>query len=163
MTTPLTDDELQQIREREQGATAGPWDRDYNETIGHIKSVAERLDGMTPTVAKYDIWHKYNEQDDRSDTMGHTLSQQVADGVFIAHSREDIPALLDEITLLREEQAAANAHCSMCGCRAHEAITQDGCMICEALGQRAELSRLRAANDHLEQEVRVMRAREIPQ
>lgn len=33
--------------------TPGPWVKDYAGTIGHIKSVAERLDGKTPTVSKY--------------------------------------------------------------------------------------------------------------
>lgn len=33
--------------------TPGPWEADYGGTVGHIKSVAPRDNGMTPTVARY--------------------------------------------------------------------------------------------------------------
>jgi hypothetical protein len=34
--------------------TPGPWVVDYEGSIGHVKSVAERPDYFTPTVARYD-------------------------------------------------------------------------------------------------------------
>ncbi len=34
--------------------TPGPWAINYNGTIGHIKSLAEHPQGMTPTVARFD-------------------------------------------------------------------------------------------------------------
>ena len=34
--------------------TPGPWEVNYGNTIGHIKSVAEHPKGMTPTVCRFD-------------------------------------------------------------------------------------------------------------
>lgn len=34
--------------------TPGPWIANYNGTLGHIKSIAEHPQGMTPTVARFD-------------------------------------------------------------------------------------------------------------
>ena len=35
------------------GFTPGPWEKDYGNTVGHIKSIAPHEKGYTPTVCKY--------------------------------------------------------------------------------------------------------------
>jgi hypothetical protein len=36
--------------------TPGPWEVDYGGSVGHVKSLANRESGKTPTVARYDIF-----------------------------------------------------------------------------------------------------------
>lgn len=45
--------------------TPGPWVKDYGGTLGHIKSVAERDDGATPTVARYDLAALFISEEER--------------------------------------------------------------------------------------------------
>lgn len=47
--------------------TAGPWVKDYGGTLGHIKSVTEREDGATPTVARYDLAAPSIGEDEREE------------------------------------------------------------------------------------------------
>jgi hypothetical protein len=73
----MTDEELKVIRERCEKATPGPWRADgrYIETI----------EGAEEEMAIYD-------------EGGH----DELDAEFIAHAREDVPRLLEEIERLRE-------------------------------------------------------------
>lgn len=67
----MTNEELQQIRERAEKATAGPWEYDGS-------------DIMAPPFL---------------DIVDHVY--ETADADFIAHAREDIPALMAEVERLR--------------------------------------------------------------
>lgn len=75
---PLTDDELRQIREREQQATPGPWE------IGIMgrKTVALGQSGGEPIM----------EIKQRNDTIYDEAAQR--DILFIKRSRADIPRLV---------------------------------------------------------------------
>lgn len=73
----MTDEQLAAIRARCEAATPGPWDAHAN--IGYCGIMA---DGDKRPLL-------------RADTC------TFADGAFIAHAREDVPALLDEVARLR--------------------------------------------------------------
>lgn len=82
----MTDDELNAIRQRVEAATPGPWYRD----MPHARVCATgRIIGRIATVTKQGTW-SVTVQDD-------------ANALFIAHAREDIPALLAEVERLRRE------------------------------------------------------------
>lgn len=85
----LTDKELAEIREREKQASPGPW---YVEGgTGSILAEHPMLPSVPEIVAGH--WRDYGVIDpDNAD--------------FIAHARDDIPALLVEVDMLRTENAA---------------------------------------------------------
>lgn len=77
---PLTEERIAEIRGREKVATQGPWGNMLALVISGEKDIA---------VAQY--------------SRGVTRDEQRANAAFIAHAREDIPTLLDEVERLRAE------------------------------------------------------------
>lgn len=87
MTSPAMEPgRLEEIRAREKAATEGPWE--WNADEGCFESVA---------ATTYVHEHGGYERD---------FAQSTEDMDFIAHAREDIPALLAEVERLRAENAA---------------------------------------------------------
>lgn len=82
----MTPDDLTAIRERANQATPGPWINGHN--------TAERHSGVTSNGDGYE---------------GARIAEvpsSAPDAVFIAHAREDIPALLDYVDTLTARLAA---------------------------------------------------------
>ena len=98
-------EQIQAIRERAEKATPGPW-------IHH--SVAPRWD--TPNSIGYDErggrYHATGPSHDEHDWQA-SVAKANADGLFIAHAREDVPALLAYVGDL--EQLGREAVCTFCG------------------------------------------------
>ena len=74
----MTRDELDAIRQRVEAATPGPW-AVSSPSSGHGVTVGHRM------------------------ILYATIELALPDAEFIAHARSDIPALLDEIALLRQQ------------------------------------------------------------
>lgn len=145
----VTDEYLAEVEARYAAATEGPWEIDYNETVGHIKSLADP-DRHTPTVARYDIWFDGRVSDHFAESMGYTKEGEQANGVFIAHARLDVPTLVAEVRRLRGELREA---LKTAGQYAYEsggvqgvlmAIGWQGGVDATVEGFRAENERLRA-------------------
>lgn len=85
----MTPDELKAIRDRCEAASEGPWAMLY----------LEQLEGMKYPEAR-DEPRVVNDSDFICDGDKHFMSTRNLD--FIAHSRTDIPKLLDEVERLRE-------------------------------------------------------------
>lgn len=92
----MTDDELSEIIAREKLATPGPW---------------FVPDGMYPAV------HRTPEKNGRFYRIASFCAGSTARGrkeqdrnnaVFAAHARHDIPALIQEVLLLRQENSRLN-------------------------------------------------------
>lgn len=83
MSKRMTAEQLEAIRKRAEKAFNGPW---------HLE---DRWSGLTSVVGRYPFG------DNDAFSVGDCLRKQ--DAEFIAHSREDIPALLAEVERLREE------------------------------------------------------------
>ena len=84
--------DLQAIRERAEKATAGPWHAYFDGGIADTFSVREDHRKLTDLI--------------------HAIPQDECDAAFIAHAREDIPALLarvDELTAVLENMAYEHA------------------------------------------------------
>jgi hypothetical protein len=86
----ITREELAAIRERAEKATPGPW----------RWSNAKVLNG------KYDFVPQGSYLADTLIMFGDTYENGEHDAEFIAHAREDIPRLLDEIERLQRVMAA---------------------------------------------------------
>lgn len=86
---PLTDEELAEIREREQRASRGPWREHLGEIVGP--------DGIVIGI-EYDPF----DDEDRLDISGE-------DREFIIHARTDVPALLATVDYWRERAERAEA------------------------------------------------------
>jgi len=89
---PLSDEREKRIRERESKATAGPWElrsimgREYDTlSCAYDLPGEEPLDEWTPVL----------------EIMELPRDEVYANWKFVAHAREDIPALLAEIDRLR--------------------------------------------------------------
>jgi len=84
----MTPEELKAIRERAEKATPGPWeaDKDLPAVLAHSRRWDERLSMLTVNPI-----------------FGDDGKQWRHDQQFIAHAREDIPRLLDEIDRLLKE------------------------------------------------------------
>jgi FtsZ-binding cell division protein ZapB len=87
VTTDI-DIDIDAIRRREQAATPGPW------------KAVDFGDDTDPRTA-YGVWGK----DDDDLCIFEDVDTLLADAEFIAHARQDIPALLAEIDRLRGAQA----------------------------------------------------------
>ena len=85
----MTDDELAAIKARAEAATPGPWARD----MGHISTVCS-LGPDGRVLAKFAHFHRNGSWE--------STVQDDENAAFIAHAREDIPALLAEAERLRE-------------------------------------------------------------
>lgn len=86
----LTAEELSAIKERAEKATAGPWSREFGETVDGIEIVSDSIKGCLREVVSID-----------------SGVVRYPDMHFIAHSRDDIPKLLAEVERLKKIEAEA--------------------------------------------------------
>ena len=90
----MTNDELSAIRERAVAATPGPWEM---QPIGRSSFGYELRQRDSLSVLLY--------------TEGcYVPKQEEANALFIAHAREDVPALLAEVDRLRAENTLLREH-----------------------------------------------------
>ena len=98
---PMTEERIAEIRGREKAATRGPWvfeEPDGKVLLGYTpKEVRVCESGCLGSIASrfvcdmHSDWrYTYKDKD-----------EPLANAAFIAHAREDIPALLDEVERLR--------------------------------------------------------------
>lgn len=91
---PLTEERIAEIRGREKAATQGPW-----------RAKCEILEADECGNATAEM--TYVSTNDKGICIlygrGHDDANTQEDATFIAHAREDIPALLDEVERLRAE------------------------------------------------------------
>ncbi|MEY2354758.1 hypothetical protein [Lysinibacillus capsici] len=81
----MNQEQLNAVKERVAKATPGPWEIDRN---------SDDCDFIT------DIW--FNQDGDHVEVHDKSVMQSVLNAEFIAHSREDVPALVAEVERLRE-------------------------------------------------------------
>lgn len=100
MTAPLSDERLAGIRERERKATKGPWTVGNGEVIGlGIEQTSRGSFTYEAQLARVlDLFER--EEENVGDRH---LGSREADAQFIAHAREDVPALLAEVDRLRAD------------------------------------------------------------
>lgn len=96
---PLTEERIAEIRGREKAATPGPW-RAKCEILE-----ADECGNATAAMT-------YVSTNDKGICIlygrGHDDTNAQEDAAFIAHAREDIPALLDEVERLRADLKKAD-------------------------------------------------------
>ncbi len=101
----MTDEQLREIEERANAATPGPWHAGYWSGQCHMKHKHD------PRICQYDYTLQTRKgdsfigvvNDERETVVGVSYDDLVvseADNQFIAHAREDIPALIAEIRRL---------------------------------------------------------------
>jgi len=81
----MNQEQLNAIKERVEKATPGPWEIDKN---------SDDSDFIT------DIW--FNQDGDHVEVHDKSILQSVLNALFIAHAREDVPALVAEVDMLRQ-------------------------------------------------------------
>lgn len=112
-TTFLSTEREQEIRERAAAATPGPWGL-YDDGTGRYDIAADLEDTGHGFRCRRQIVQTLDEPIDNDpahrDWTGEDDDDQIlADAEFIAHAREDVPALLAEIDRLRARIAEQGA------------------------------------------------------
>lgn len=129
----MTDDELRAVRERAKAATPGPWAVSYDEDVDTFGVVAED-DGPGDVFIV--------------EEMGQPGQH---DAEFIAHARQDIPRLLDEIANLRGAMTAQDDRESKAGEACGVPYELHGCDWPDAVAEAVQV--LRAENASLKRQV----------
>ncbi len=98
----MTDQRIAEIAARCEAATPGPWEwKTCGDTNMYVE--AECLKGVISLEDDYPGYPEYGE---------HLIMELLqADADFIAHAREDIPALLAEVRRLQAQLAERNKEC----------------------------------------------------
>lgn len=91
----MTNEELRQIRERAEKATAGPW-----EVGAEVDGVYAGMNTVVRATKPHTRWATRIVS--VGQTRKHIKEDSEANAEFIAHAREDIPKLLAEIERYRE-------------------------------------------------------------
>lgn len=102
----LTDEQLQEIEARANAATPGPWFEPHisdDNCKCNCRSIVN--EGYCGSVATVSLDNGNRVGDGGNDSP--PLEEAKANGRFIAHSRQDIPALLAEIKALKQERGEA--------------------------------------------------------
>lgn len=98
MDVLLTDDALGEIKRRADAATPGDWSWNSYDAIGHRAFI----DGEWDMEFIAHIAH-LNDTDHGDQIFGERKAEAQANAEFIAHARDDIPALLKHIAALRRQ------------------------------------------------------------
>jgi len=90
----MTREELEAIEAREKAATPGPWKKaslseDYGAGYGMTTFFVKQPDGNLYRIGSADTSKKYIEENNNAE--------------FVAHSRQDVPALIAEVKRLSAE------------------------------------------------------------
>jgi len=102
---------LAEIRAREQAATEGPWDTDHHE----IRAGGGTEYDFTMVTSAAELIAR-SERYDEYDWYGNDENAD-ANFYFIAHARQDIPALLDEVEALASDNATMRDGLARLECR----------------------------------------------
>lgn len=107
-TIPLSPERLAEIRERAAAATPGPWGT-YDDGTGRYDIAAELQDTGHGFTCRRQVAQTVDEPIDndpahRDWDADEDDDQIFADAEFIAHAREDLPALLAEVERLRSDR-----------------------------------------------------------
>ena len=102
----MTKERLAEIREREQAATPGPWEgRRSRLSISVVAPFWKRHKSRWASICRTYLPARYG---------AHTLGCHFADVSFIAHAREDVPALLTDVEELRRIVAHLDGRFAIC-------------------------------------------------
>lgn len=126
----MNQEQLNAIKERVAKATSGPWEIDRN---------SDDCDFIT------DIW--FNQDGDHVEVHDKSVMQSVLNAEFIAHSREDVPALVAEIERLRKalsyyaDEKHYEPYCIPMGDYASDVTEDNGEIARQALAGESDVQR----------------------
>jgi hypothetical protein len=110
---PLTDQQLDDITERANAATKGPWgfyDGDNYANIAADLTMTSRSSySYREKIAQLEDENYWDDPAHEDDDESRASEQMAANAAFIAHARTDVDALVAEVRRLRTELATANA------------------------------------------------------
>ena len=113
--TPPTGQQLDEIQARANAATRGPWgfyDGDnYAEVAADMQVTSPGSCNYRERVARLEDEDYWDDQAHDGDDEERAPEQMAANAAFIAHAREDVPALLAEVRRLRATPPMACINC----------------------------------------------------
>lgn len=129
----MTEQELQAIEARANAASEGPWESHYGECGGYdsmTDAVFVDRDGRETYIATLDLSSYGQLACDPPSTSARAAAE--ADAAFIAHAREDVPALIAEVRRLQARQKPYLWTCPTCG------VGTDGVVACGHVDRSSE-------------------------
>lgn len=136
--TPLTDQQLDDIEARERAATKGPWGsydgETYADVAADLQITGRGSYSYREKVARLEDENYWDDSAHEDDDEERAPEQMAANAAFIAHAREDVPALVAEVRRLREQLAAA-VQCNDCGAVGPVFTGDDGLAYLDPTGQ----------------------------
>jgi hypothetical protein len=112
MTARLTPEQVAEIRARAAAATKGPWgfyDGDnYADVAADLKLTSPASYSYRQQIAKLEDDNYWDDAAHEDHDDERAPEQMRANAAFIAHARQDVPALVAEIDALRGELAEAH-------------------------------------------------------
>jgi len=110
MTTPLTQQQLDDIEARAGAATPGPWgfyDGDnYADVAADLAMTSRSSYSYREKIAQLEDENYWDDPAHEDDDESRAPEQMAANAAFIAHAREDVPVLLAEVRRQRADLAA---------------------------------------------------------
>lgn len=107
MTSPLTAQQLDEIQARANAATKGPWgfyDGDnYADVAADMQVTSPGSYNYREKIARLEDENYWDDAAHEDDDESRASEQMAANAAFIAHAREDVPALLAEVRRLTAE------------------------------------------------------------
>jgi hypothetical protein len=111
MTDRLTTQQLDEIAARADAATRGPWgfyDGDnYADVAADLEQTSRGSYSYRQKIAQLEDENYWDDPAHEDHDEERAPEQMAANAAFIAHAREDVPALLAEIRRLQTELAKA--------------------------------------------------------
>jgi hypothetical protein len=150
VTSPdrLTDQQLADIDARQQAATAGPWGvYESGSMIDVAADLEETGCGYRARrgIARFEDEPLDNDPTHREWTAEEDWAQVQADAEFVAHARQDVPALLAEVRALRSERDELRGKFADAAASLAEQVLRYGQRQREHNADREELEQLRTA------------------
>jgi hypothetical protein len=130
MTNQYNPVDIEAIRERANAATKGPWETAHNDTYVGGSVIDGDWDWIIGDL-------QIDSGQDQEDYRGKRIKENC---IFVAHARQDIPALCDEIESLRERvkelEGKEKDLMALCERLANGIDHMDNCMACGEEGNR---------------------------
>lgn len=146
--TPMTPEQLAEIAARAAAATPGPWgfyDGDnYADVAADLEQTSRGSYSYREKVARLEDENYWDDPAHEDHDEERAPEQMAANAAFIAHAREDVPALLARVAELEAERHTTNEALS----DAAEALRRQRNRITKLEARPAELAPLREAALH---------------
>ncbi len=104
----LTDEQLAAIEDRANAATKGPWGfydgETYADVAADLQMTSRASYSYRQKIAQLEDENYWDDPAHEDDDESRATEQMAANAAFLAHARQDVPALVAEIRRLQQQR-----------------------------------------------------------